>query len=106
MPCALPEAAAAPPAEETESIRESLAGSIQRPGGQTNLDVSLFQNFRVAEKMNIQFRAEAFNLTNTPALFLPAADSTALTIGKANFGRLTSSQATGRQVQMGLKILF
>ena len=74
--------------------------------GQTNLDVSLFKNFRVAKKVNIQFRAEAFNLTNTPAFFLRAANSTALTIGKPNFGRLTSSPATGREAQMALKILF
>ena len=79
---------------------------IGRGPGASNLDFSLFKNFRVVERVNIQFRAEAFNLTNTPAFFLPGANSTALTIGNANFGRLTSSSATGRQLQLGLKLLF
>jgi outer membrane receptor protein involved in Fe transport len=79
---------------------------IGRGPGQSNLDFSLFKNFRAGERVTIQFRAEAFNLFNTPAFFLPSANSTALTVGNANFGRLTSASATGRQVQMGLKVLF
>ena len=71
-----------------------------------NLDFSLFKNFKLAETVNLQFRAEAFNLSNTPAFFLPAAASNALTIGNANFGKLTSSSATGRQIQMGMKLIF
>ena len=57
-------------------------------------------------RYTVQFRAEAFNLSNTPAFSLPAANSQALTIGNAAFGKLTSSSATGRQLQMGLKFLF
>lgn len=56
--------------------------------------------------MLIQFRAGAFNVTNTPAFFLPSVASPALTIGNANFGKLTASSATGRQLQFGLKLLF
>lgn len=63
-------------------------------------------NFTLREKINLQFRAEAFNLTNTPAFFLPSAASPALTIGNANFGKFTSSSATGRQLQFGLKLMF
>ena len=43
---------------------------------------------------------------NTPAFFLPSAASPALTIGNPNFGKLTASSATGRQLQFGLKLLF
>jgi hypothetical protein len=50
--------------------------------------------------------AEAFNLTNTLAFFLPSAASPALTIGNPNFGKLTASSATGRQLQFGLKLVF
>ena len=85
-------------------------GTAQRRIGRgpaaTNLDFSLFKNFRISERWNIQFRAEAFNFTNTPAFFLPGATSSALTIGNANFGKLTSSSATGRQIQLGLKMIF
>jgi hypothetical protein len=36
-----------------------------------NLDLGLFRNFRVTERVQLQFRAEAFNLTNTPHFDLP-----------------------------------
>jgi hypothetical protein len=48
----------------------------------------------------------AFNLTNIPASFLPAANTPGLTIGNANFGKLNASAATGRQIQFGLKLYF
>jgi hypothetical protein len=88
----------------------TLFGNAQRRAGRgpraTNLDFSMFKNFRVTERVNVQFRAEAFNLSNTPAFSLPGATNSALTIGNPNFGRLTSSSATGRQLQFGLKIAF
>ena len=31
-----------------------------------NLDLGLFRNFAFSERFQLQFRAEAFNLTNTP----------------------------------------
>jgi hypothetical protein len=38
----------------------------QRGPGATNLDASVFRNFHIYEGLNVQFRAEAFNVTNTP----------------------------------------
>ena len=70
------------------------------------MDFSVFRNVTIRERFNLQFRAEAFNLANTPAFFLPSAASPALTIGNSNFGKLTNSSATGRQLQFGLKLLF
>ena len=105
-------AAFALPGTATSSTGVSLIrfGNAQRRIGRgpraTNLDFSLFKNFRAGERFNVQLRAEAFNLSNTPAFFLPGATNSALTIGNANFGRLTGSSATGRQVQMGLKASF
>ena len=61
---------------------------------------------RRSERATVQFRAEAFNVTNTPTFFLPNANNSALTIGNANFGKLVSSSATGRQIQFGLKVIF
>jgi hypothetical protein len=84
----------------------NLARRAGRGPGTTNLDFSIFRNFVLREGLNLQFRAEAFNLSNTPAFFLPSAASPALTIGNANFGKLTASSATGRQLQFGLKLLF
>lgn len=36
-----------------------------------NLDLSLFRDFRVNERFRLQFRAEAFNATNTPHFWSP-----------------------------------
>lgn len=33
---------------------------------QKNLDLSVFKDFRITERTRVQFRAESFNLTNTP----------------------------------------
>jgi hypothetical protein len=88
----------------------TMFGNLARRAGRgprtTNLDFSVFRNFALRERLNLQFRAEAFNLSNTPSFFLPSAASPALTIGNPNFGRLTASSATGRQLQFGLKLLF
>jgi hypothetical protein len=84
----------------------TLARRAGRGPGVNNLDFSIFRVFSLSEKMNLQFRAEAFNLTNTPAFFLPSAASPALTIGNPTFGKLTNSSATGRQLQFGLKLIF
>ena len=43
----------------------SSFNSVQGPGA-VNLDFGLFRNFRISERIQLQFRAEAFNLTNTP----------------------------------------
>ena len=53
----------------------TLARRAGRGPGTTNLDFSVFRNFRITERVNLQFRAEAFNLSNTPAFFLPSAAS-------------------------------
>jgi hypothetical protein len=83
-----------------------LARRAGRGPGTKNLDFSLFRNFAIKERFNLQIRAEAFNFSNTPAFFLPAASSPALTIGNSSFGKLSASSATGRQIQFGAKLYF
>ena len=106
-----PAAFAAPP--KVPDVRGALlqtfgnAGrSILRGPGSRNLDLSMFKEFRTSEKTLLQFRAEAFNLSNTPTFTLPTAVSAALTVTNAAFGKLTGSQTVGRQIQFGLKFLW
>src|SRR5262249_45330846 len=42
-----------------------------RTPGVRNLDFSLFKSFAVVERVSLQFRAEAFNLLNTPQFGRP-----------------------------------
>lgn len=67
----------------------------------SNLDFSLFKNFRYAERFNFQVRAESFNMLNHPNFSNP---STAF--GTAAFGTITSTTSNNRQIQFGLKLLF
>jgi hypothetical protein len=80
--------------------------NILRGPGSANMDLSLFKDFRPTEGTMIQFRAEAFNLTNTPTFTLPNARSSALRPGHNDFGKLGASQSVGRQIQFGLKFIF
>lgn len=73
-----------------------------------NWDFSLFKNFQVRERQTLQFRAELFNLFNTPQFGTPAANLAA----PANFGRSTSTISplsgfgTNRQIQFALRYQF
>jgi hypothetical protein len=73
-------------------------GTVRGPGLHT-FDMSLNKFFAFTEKMKLQFRAEAINLTNTPILTAP---NTGL---GGNLGLLQGSQGA-RQVQFALKFLF
>ena len=42
-----------------------------RSPGTVNLDMGLFREFRITEGIKLQFRAEAFNATNTPHFNAP-----------------------------------
>ncbi len=73
------------------------------------LDFSLFKGFRLTERFNVQFRAEAINLTNFVVFNNPDAslgDSKQFG-GNGNFGVITSSVAgTERHIQLSLRLSF
>jgi hypothetical protein len=71
-----------------------------RSPGRRNYNFSLGKAFRVRESMSLNFRAEAYNLTNTPYFYGPAAG-----LGSANFG-VISAASGDRQMQFALKLLF
>ena len=67
-----------------------------------NIDLSVFKQFQLAERLRLQFRAEAFNAFNRVRFGSP---NTNVNAG-ANFGRVTSQANDPRQLQFGLKLLF
>jgi hypothetical protein len=78
-----------------------------------HLDLSLFKDFRITEGIKLQFRAEGFNITNTPAFGLPNATISGFTSAgvptqAGNFGKITTTNAfyTPRDIQFALKLIF
>jgi hypothetical protein len=68
-----------------------------------NLDLSLFKDFAIGEKMRLNFRAEWYNITNTP--WFPRLDTTSVTAG--SFGSLNLSQTnTPKRAVLGLRLLW
>jgi hypothetical protein len=85
---------------------------LRGPGIQT-VNFSGFKNFSFKERYNVQFRAEFFNLLNTPIFNNPNSTLPLLTGAAAysaanvqNFGTITSTRQDNRQIQFGLKFLF
>jgi Carboxypeptidase regulatory-like domain/TonB-dependent Receptor Plug Domain len=79
--------------------------SLRGPGF-GNLDMGLFRTFGLREWLKMQFRAEAFNFTNTPHFSNPDAGVT-----DGNFGLINSTNPGGRLIderyfRLGLKLLF
>ena len=65
-----------------------------------NFNMSLMKRTRLREGLDLQLRAEAFNLFNHPNFNLP--DNF---LGSATFGRILSA-GSPRHIQFGLKLLF
>ncbi len=105
-----PNAFIAPPS--TSGFYGNLGRDTYIGPGLATWDFSVLKNTRIRESLNLQFRAEIFNLLNranfnTPNLivFTPptAANPTGLS-GTA--GAITSTSTTARQVQFALKLLW
>ena len=78
----------------------SGVGIINGPG-QHNWDLSLIKNTKIMEGLNMQFRAEFYNVWNHPQ-FNPPANN----VNSPSFGQITSSSVPPRVVQFALKFLF
>lgn len=75
-------------------------GAVIGPGIR-NVDFSLIKNTRILERMNLQFRAEAFNIANHLIMANPST-----TFGTPNFGKVTASRLDNRQLQFALRLSF
>ena len=65
-----------------------------------DLDLSVFRRFAI-ERIQVEFRAEAFNVTNTSVWGAPAA-----TLNSTTFGQVSTTASTQRELQLALKIYF
>ncbi len=75
---------------------------VARAPGYKNVDAVLAKQFNVGGTRYFEFRAEAFNLTNTASFGPPARDINA----PNTFGTITSTVSTARTVELVLKFFF
>lgn len=66
-----------------------------------NLDFGLFRNIKLTERFGLQFRAEAFNLSNTPHFNNPSAN-----VNSGDFMQITSALDDQRSMRFGLRLQF
>jgi hypothetical protein len=69
--------------------------------GSVNLDFSLFRTFNLTERLNLQFRADAANLSNSPHFKNPSGDITS-----ADFLTITGAKDDERQFRLGFRFSF
>jgi outer membrane receptor protein involved in Fe transport len=79
----------------------NLGRNSLRSDWNKNLDLSIFRQFPIAERFRVEFRFEAFNVTNTPVWAIPVSSLEA-----PNFGAVTHTANVPRQLQFGLKLYF
>lgn len=73
-----------------------------RFGPTRHADLAILKNFRWRENWKAQFRAEMFNVTNTPQFGRANTD-----ISSGDFGRVSGTTNVGpRNIQLGLRIQF
>jgi hypothetical protein len=64
-----------------------------------DLDLALVKHAALAEKMDLEFRAEVFDLTNTPAFAQPNGS-----VGSAGFGTITATTTDPRVIQFAIRL--
>ena len=90
---------------------------ILRGPGYWRLNPAIFKSFKVKEKYNAEFRAEATNITNSPIWSNPNAASASMRLNAdgtlntsivnptGNFMSITGA-STGREFRFGLRVAF
>jgi hypothetical protein len=74
--------------------------------GLAEVDLSLFKRFVLTERVNLQFRAECFNVQNRANFGTP--NSTVFSNGAISptAGLISNTVTSSRQMQFGLKLIF
>ncbi|MCC6585297.1 MAG: carboxypeptidase regulatory-like domain-containing protein [Bryobacterales bacterium] len=73
--------------------------------GLKNLDLSLFKDFQIREAMKLNFRAECYNISNTP--WFSSLDGNGANVTAATFGALNLSQAnSARRFTLAMRLMW
>ena len=76
--------------------RNTVIGPSQR-----RVDVNLSKITRLVNRTSIEFRIEAYNITNTPSFRNPESD-----LSSGDFGEITRTRGGPRVFQLGMKLRF
>jgi hypothetical protein len=94
--------------------------SLRGPG-MVNWDLGLFRQFSITERWKVQFRAEAFNFTNTPHFGNPGSNASSMSLNAdgsirslGGFSEITSINANNlgrgsadeRLFRLGVRVSF
>jgi hypothetical protein len=85
----------------------TVGRNTMRGPGVVNADLSLFRTFKFTERISLQFRAESFNLSNTPHFANPTGNA-----NSSNFGKILATQSAAdavgrsREMRFGLRLGF
>jgi len=82
------------------NIGNAGRGLIWGPGLRS-LDFTISKFFSFTERVRLQYRAEAYNLSNSPYFANPN-----VVVGAGTYGRITAVSNSARQIQMALKLYF
>ncbi len=107
-------AAFAPP---TPGTYGNMGVADLRAPGFWEWDQTISRQFRITENQHVEFRVEAFNVTNSVRFYItPGAGDAAVNLSSGQFGRITSATSTtgstsptgngGRIMQLALKYVF
>jgi hypothetical protein len=80
-------------------------GSLRGPN-LVNIDTSFFKKFRITERWNLQFRAEAFNILNHANFAYPNEIVFSGSSYSSSAGAVTNTATSSRQIQFALKLQF
>ena len=82
-----------------------IARTVFSGPGLFNFDASVFRRFPIKERIGLEFRAEAFSVTNTPHFDRPGTN-----FDSSSFGRVTGTRGGldggSRAIQLGAKFNF
>ena len=82
----------------TEARFGSTGRTILRGPGVVNLNLGLFRSFTPRERLKVEFRAEAFNSTNTSHFSNPSGNASS-----GSLMQITSAAADQRNIRFGLR---
>lgn len=88
------------PADFTLGNLAARLHTVRSPG-MNNVNLTLAKDFKITERLVLEFRASSFNLMNTPVFGGPNT-----TVANAAFGRISAQANFSRQTEFGMRLTF